>query len=240
MGVSAGRRWFGLGAAIAVLLAACAAPDDEREPLATSPPRITVGELGEWEGSVVTVRGALVAQPGTPPRLCAALAESYPPQCAGEFVAVPGLEVTRVVGTATNDDAPTDRRVVWTDSPIGLSGRVDGRELTLVADPVNGNESAVLVRAEAGPTCPVETDPPEPSCASRPVPEATIELWAPDGRVASTTSDALGVAVFMAGAGDYDVVPLPVAGLLGTPGRQHVIAGPGTVAVLLSYDTGIR
>ena len=231
----AGRRWIGPGLVFALLSAGCAGS----EPLATSPPRVAVENLDRESGSLVTVEGALVARPATAPRLCAALAESYPPQCVGASISVAALDVTRLVGTSTNDDAPADQRVVWTDGPISLTGRLDDGDLILVRDPV-GERPTVLVMANSGPTCPVEHDPPDPACAPRPVAGATIELRAPGGAMATTVTDALGVAVFSVGAGDYDVVPLPVPGLLGQPSRQPITVSSGTTTVPITYDTGIR
>lgn len=99
------------------------------------------------------------------------------------------------------------------------------------------------VSALAGPVCPVETDPPSPECAPRPVASAVIAV---------TTLDGMEVARGMTGPdgkvgfddlspGELAVVPQPVAGLPGTAARVAVTMTPGqTLQVTAMYDTGIR
>lgn len=228
-------------AALLILVGSCGRPGDREAPPASAPPRVSVDHLAGRDGSFVIVQGTLVAPPVGEPRLCAALAESYPPQCGGESIAVPDLDVTRIVGTSTNDSAAVGERVVWTDQPIALAGLLDRGTLVLLTEAAGAGEPSVLAYADAGPTCAAERTPPDPNCAARPVAGATIELRRPDGRrVATTTTDARGVALFLVAQGDYQVVALPVAGLPGSPARQTVVVQAGTATVSLAYDTGIR
>lgn len=97
----------------------------------------------------------------------------------------------------------------------------------------------------AGPVCPV-VRPGDPACDPRPVVGATIIVKrASNGdevtRAISSVDGSFTVAV---APGDYDLVPQPVPGLLGTAPPQRIQAGlDGAVALTgleLEYDTGIR
>lgn len=95
--------------------------------------------------------------------------------------------------------------------------------------------------ALAGPVCPVETDPPDPGCAPRPVSAATIEAHDSTGSsVASTVTGDDGRFAMTLPAGEYTIVAAPVEGLMGTPAPVQVtVAGEVDIGVL-AYDTGIR
>lgn len=61
-------------------------------------------------------------------RLCEALAESFPPQCGGESIALSDHD------QVDPEDLQTEGSVTWTDSAVTISGEiVDG---TLVATPI--------------------------------------------------------------------------------------------------------
>ena len=102
---------------------------------------------------------------------------------------------------------------------------------------------SLVVEALAGPTCPVETDPPDPSCAPRAVAGARILVIAA-GRevvVAQGETDADGRLTLSVPAGNYVVRAEPVEGLMGTPEPVPVLVEErGTTELLLPYDTGIR
>ncbi len=102
--------------------------------------------------------------------------------------------------------------------------------------------ATLVVTALAGPTCPVETDPPTPGCEPRPVDGATIVVNDGTGsEVARAVTGPDGVAVIAVPPGDLVAVPQPVEGLLGTAGAIEVtIADGGTLEVTADYDTGIR
>jgi hypothetical protein len=96
--------------------------------------------------------------------------------------------------------------------------------------------------ALAGPVCPVETDPPLPECAPRPVEKAEIVVMDAEGmEVGRGTTGADGTVTIEVPAGELTVVPQPVAGLLGTAPEIMVTLSQGQVLqVSADYDTGIR
>jgi hypothetical protein len=201
-------------------------------------PRIRVDTVEDHDGELVVVEGYVVAPAEGVPRLCGALAESHPPQCAGTRMEIVGLELGRLSGTSTNVELPEGERTVWTDAPVTLTGRIDGDRLELVDDVVV--DAGIIVDALAGPTCPVETDPPDPACAPRAVPGATIEVRRGDETLSSTTTDSVGVALFIVEAGTYEIVAQPVDGGPTAPGAMEVVVGDTAERLTLDYDTGIR
>jgi hypothetical protein len=95
----------------------------------------------------------------------------------------------------------------------------------------------------AGPTCPVVTDPPDPSCADRPVDGAVLVVTTLDGvEVDRTTSDADGRFALSLPPGTYRLEPQPVEGLMGTAEPVEFTVEPGARALdlVIGYDTGIR
>ena len=97
--------------------------------------------------------------------------------------------------------------------------------------------------ALAGPTCPVDRQPPLPGCAPRPVAGAVVVIQDAAGtQVASTTTRADGTFEVEVGPGAYRILPQAVPGMLGTaqPTEVTVQAGKATSGITLSYDTGIR
>lgn len=95
----------------------------------------------------------------------------------------------------------------------------------------------------AGPTCPVVRDPPDPACEDRPVAGAEIVAVDAQGQeVARASSDAEGGFSLALPAGEYQLVPKPVEGLLGTasPIAILVVDGDSHEPVTIVYDTGIR
>ncbi len=75
-------------------------------------------------GDEVTVRGYFSHEPGTIlPRMCTALAESYPPSCG-----MPSLPVSNLTDEAENKlplkrDPETGGR--WTETEIEIDGRIE-------------------------------------------------------------------------------------------------------------------
>lgn len=96
--------------------------------------------------------------------------------------------------------------------------------------------------ALAGPTCPVETEPPDPACAPRPVVGAVIEaLDSSDSIEGSAVTGNDGSFTFSLPAGDYTIVSQPAEGLMGVPSPLEVTVVDGPVDLgVLEYDTGIR
>ena len=100
----------------------------------------------------------------------------------------------------------------------------------------------LTVTVLSGPTCPVETNPPDPACAPRPVADAVILVRDAQGTEltrAPTNQD--GILRLQVPAGAYVVEPQPVEGLMGTPEPIAFSTGAGGEVMLqLDYDTGIR
>jgi hypothetical protein len=104
-------------------------------------------------------------------------------------------------------------------------------------------EAGVVISgvAMAGPVCPVETNPPDPACAPRPVAGAMVAAVSESGDQVETTTGPDGRFSFDLAAGRYQIVARPAEGLMGTPEPVEVEAASGSVDVgVLMYDTGIR
>jgi len=116
--------------------------------------------------------------------------------------------------------------------------------LGAACEPSTDEGTAVLTGLVlAGPTCPVVRDPPDPACEDRPVPDAEIVIVdAENDEVASIRSDADGTFTVSLPAGEYQLVPQPVEGLMGTAPAMFITVAdrvdPEPVAIV--YDTGIR
>jgi hypothetical protein len=94
----------------------------------------------------------------------------------------------------------------------------------------------------AGPVCPVERNPPDPSCAPRPVADATIVVRDAKGaQVAQLISSETGHATVELAPGTYVVGAAPVAGIMVPPQPVTIDLRDATSGVVrLTYDTGIR
>jgi Carboxypeptidase regulatory-like domain len=108
-----------------------------------------------------------------------------------------------------------------------------------------GSEGTTLVtgRATAGPTCPVERNPPDPNCAERPVAGAVMVIEDSSGaEVQRATTNADGSFTVQLAPGSYRLVPQPVSGLMGggQPVAFTIQAGTSPEPLQVSYDTGIR
>lgn len=142
-------------------------------------------------------------------------------------------------------------RIGWGDCEAGCISEhrwtyvVAGSQPTLVdetGDPLPA-ATGVTGMAVAGPTCPVVHDPPDPACDDRPVAGAEIAvLELGGGEVARVVTDASGRFGLELAPGAYRLEPQPVEGLMGTAASLDLRVGAGqpTVAVTLTYDTGIR
>jgi hypothetical protein len=142
-------------------------------------------------------------------------------------------------------------RIGWGDCPAGCiaehrwtyavssTGDVDLVEES--GDPLPA-DSGVSGMVTAGPACPVVTDPPDPSCADRPVQGAVLVVTTLAGvEVDRTMSDADGRFALSLPTGTFRLEPQPVEGLVGTPAPIEFSVEPGASAlVLVAYDTGIR
>jgi hypothetical protein len=96
--------------------------------------------------------------------------------------------------------------------------------------------------ATAGPVCPVEKIPPDPSCAPRPVAGAILVVRDPSGsEIARATTAADGTFFVDLRPGGYTVEPQAVTGLMGTARPQSVtVIGAVVSTIQIDYDTGIR
>lgn len=105
------------------------------------------------------------------------------------------------------------------------------------AEPITHLVTGVFV---AGPICPVETDPPDPSCAPRPVAGAQVIATA-DGRNFTATSDQNGMWSLQLPDGVYLVTPQVASGLMGTAEQFTITVDGGDIDLgEIAYDTGIR
>ena len=118
--------------AFALAASGCGAEEGDTPP--ASPPAaaqpipgggLTIEEALETDAEPpLAVRGSLVAT-AEETRLCSALAESYPPQCAGPSLRVEGLDLAEVEGLLAANG------VRWTDGEVSLLGAVDDGVLTV-------------------------------------------------------------------------------------------------------------
>ena len=99
------------------MLAACG--DDDS---AADTPTLTVEQLvARSADTPVTVQGFLIDRDGAT-RLCAAILESYPPQCGEPAVALVGLDLDQIAGTQT------DQGITWRESvTVTVQRRQDAR-----------------------------------------------------------------------------------------------------------------
>ena len=154
--------------------------------------------------------------------------------------------------TTLDDGWRVEVRLGWGDCPAGCINEhrwaytvSSGGAVELAdesGDPLPSG-SNVFGTVTAGPTCPVVTDPPDPSCADRPVEGAVLIVASLDGvEVARTTSDAEGRFSLRLAPGAYRLEPQPVEGLMGTaaPIEISVELGGPIADLLVGYDTGIR
>jgi hypothetical protein len=119
----------------AVALTACGGDDDsaagdDTSTASTVPvgPGISIEEaLGTDSDEPLLVNGNLLVVNGEP-RLCSALAESFPPQCGGASLLITGLDLSQIDGLIVEGD------VMWTDRPIQLAGVVSDGRLTMSDD----------------------------------------------------------------------------------------------------------
>lgn len=154
--------------------------------------------------------------------------------------------------TETDDGWRVEIRMGWGDCPAGC---IDEHRWTYTVssagavvlveesgDPQPG-DSGVSGTVTAGPTCPVVTDPPDPSCADRPVEGAVLVVTTLDRvELDRTTSDANGRFALSLPTGTYRLEPQPVEGLMGTAEPVEFSVEPGAPALdlVIGYDTGIR
>ena len=110
-----------------VVAAACG--DDEGDvasgPISGVGPGISVDEAltSNLKGPLL-INGLLHVEGGQV-RLCAVLAESFPPQCGGRFLVVKGLDLMKV------DGLTREGPVTWSDRPVQVLGALEDGVLTV-------------------------------------------------------------------------------------------------------------
>jgi hypothetical protein len=156
-----------------------------------------------------------------------------------------GFSVAVTLGSGDCEAGCIDKHT-WTyhvdyDGTVTLTGdtgdSVEYRTPTGLEGP-----ATLTVHLVAGPVCPVERVPPDPSCAPRPVVDGEIVVYSPGGvEVARGRSDDTGTVSLDVPGGAYYVEALPVDGLMRTPEAQAFsVPSGGTAGLLFGYDTGIR
>lgn len=156
-----------------------------------------------------------------------------------------GYSVSITTGSGDCQAGCIDRHTwnyrVQPDGTISLASE-EGDDIDL--GPVHGGDAPAVVTLAllAGPTCPVETVPPDPNCAPRPVTNAEVVLRDPTGaEIERATSNGEGVITFEIAPGAYYVEPQPVDGLMGVAEAvAFAVAGSDVTGLTLGYDTGIR
>jgi hypothetical protein len=124
---------FALGAGVAGCGGDEAPPaDGGSEPPAASEVMSVEEAVASGAAGLVTVRGFLLAADGEPVKLCAALAESYPPQCGVASLVVEGLDLSTVEGLTTPTE-PDYAHTSWTDAEIRLTGELDDGVLVVAS-----------------------------------------------------------------------------------------------------------
>ena len=151
-------------------------------------------------------------------------------------LAAAALVLGGCTGAASGTTSPVSSNLLSTASPVAAT--------TSPVPSLAGGPPSVKGTVTAGPVCPVERNPPDPSCAPRPVAGAVIVATNAAGEeVGRATTAADGTyALFVRQTGTITLTPQPVTGLMGTPQPVQVTLNePGIVKQLdLSYDTGIR
>lgn len=144
---------------------------------------------------------------------------------------------TTVPTTETTTPAITDTTTTTRAVDQSTTTVVDATSTT-VTDQVRVQ---VLGLVRAGPTCPVERQPPDPECEDQPVAGAVLLVKDDRGReVAVVESNDEGRFQLRLEAGRYTLEPQPYEGLLGTAPPQEFVVSDAVIELLVEYDTGIR
>ncbi|NEO46735.1 MAG: carboxypeptidase regulatory-like domain-containing protein [Moorea sp. SIO4A3] len=104
----------------------------------------------------------------------------------------------------------------------------------------DGEQVTLSGQVIAGPACPDQID--SSGCEDQPVESAVLIVRDSEGQeVTRVTSDANGQFSVQLQPGRYYLEPMPVQGLLGTPGELEIVVEQMSVApITIEYDTGIR
>ena len=109
--------------------------------------------------------------------------------------------------------------------------------------PTTEYNSGIKGTVLAGPTCPVERNPPDPACADRPL-QTTVSVSRtsdPARVIATVPSDAKGAFQLSLPPGEYVVTAGNAQSILPRCNPTEATVGPtGYTSVVISCDTGIR
>lgn len=102
--------------------------------------------------------------------------------------------------------------------------------------------ATITGRLVAGPTCPVETSPPDPACAPTAVPDAEIVAMLPDGVEVRARSGQDGTFRLAVSPGEVTITFAAVEGLMTAPEAITATVEVNETLDLsdVLYDTGIR
>ena len=106
------------------------------------------------------------------------------------------------------------------------------------------NDATAIItgRLVAGPTCPVETNPPGPACAPSVVPDTEIVVMTPDGVEIRARSGQDGTFRIAVPPGEVTITFAEAEGLMMAPGTITASVETNQIFELsdVLYDTGIR
>jgi len=159
---------------------------------------------------------------------------------AGCVAAGPLSSLIAASGAASLTPTSADQSTVPTAS-AAATPRVTERPSAATRGPALASVSGTLT---AGPTCPVETVPPNPACAPRPVSGAFVVAAYSDGQeVARAVSHTDGSYSLELPTGMYTLTPLASSDkMMRAPDGKSITVGPNTARLVVdfTYDTGIR
>lgn len=143
-----------VAAALAVTVGGCGSSTDDGTVGGSASSPLTIEQaLVLGEADAVWVSGSLLAV-GSDVRLCAALAESYPPQCAGPSLVVHGADVDGIVGLSRTTVASGAGPATWSEFPVLFGGSLSDGVLSVTEAPASLGEArgaGVTVRFDHSP-----------------------------------------------------------------------------------------
>ena len=102
---------------LAVLMIACGSSDSDNAGVTE-----ISQALAAAEGSETSASGFLIADRDGLVRLCSQLLESFPPQCGGDRIDLPGFDASSVPGTQRAQVTNDIQTLIWTNDPISITG----------------------------------------------------------------------------------------------------------------------
>lgn len=133
----------------------------------------------------------------------------------------------------------TGTLVLENDNPSGDPARALSRRIDVRFAPAGGTGTGVRGTATIGPTCPVETNPPDPNCADRPFAGRFVIESVGGAHIADFTTAADGTYAVPLAPGSYQV-RLRDANTMPSMAPQPFTVRDGWSLLNLSLDSGIR